>query len=410
MAGLFARLLEEIAPHRAVARAEARVRLEKAKLRSTALQSVRNQYDGAAHSRRTQGWRRTHKDANYELWGAAQILAQTARDMVRNNPYAERAVSAIATDLVGTGITFQVIGADGKPRDDLQALAKAHFETTACDADGRNNLYGLQLLAARTVVESGSVLARNRGRFSRDPYPVPFQIQMLEPDYLDQSRNGLLEKGQYVSGIQFDQLGNRQAYWIFPNHPGAIASQGMIARPIPAEQMLHIFRQDRPGQQVGATWFAPVIVSMRDWAEYQDGQLLRQKIAGSWAVFRIGAEGENGEAPNSDELSSFIEPGMIEDLPTGAKVEFPSPPAVDGYADFAKISIRTFATGMNLPYDIFGDLEGVNYSSGRIGRIQYYRQLDAWTWQMLIPQFCDGIATWFFNAARLKGFSTTDAR
>jgi len=396
MAGMLDRLIGALSPERAVAR-------EKAKLRLTALRNVRNQYDGAAFSRRTQGWRRNSKDANYELVGAAQVLAQTARDMVRNNPYAERAVSAIATDLVGTGITFQVLR-NGEPDAELQALAVSHFETTACDADGRHNLYGLQLLAARSVVESGAVLARYRPRFSRDGLPVPFQIQLLEPDYLDQARNGLLEKGQYVSGIQFDQIGNRQAYWLFPNHPGAITSQGMIANPIPADQIIHVYRQDRPGQQHGASWFAPVIMSMRDFADYQDGQLLRQKIAGSWAVFRIGMEGLDGDADtDADDRSSFVEPGMIEDLPSGADVKFAAPPGVEGYADFAKISVRTFATGMNLPYDIFGDLEGVNFSSGRIGRIQYNRQLDAWTWQMLIPQFCDGAAAWFFRAAQLLG-------
>lgn len=407
MAGMWGRILAAVAPHRAAKRAEALVRVERAELRRAALRSVRNQYDGASYSRRTQGWRRSAKDANYELLGSASVLAVTARDMVRNNPYAERAVSAIATDLVGTGITFQVMR-NGEPDEALTGLAKLHFETTACDADGRQNLYGLQLQAARTIVESGAVLARYRPRFAKDGLPVPFQVQMLEPDYLDSNRNGLLDKGMYVSGIQFDAIGNRQYYWLFPNHPGAIAAQGMIAKPVPAADITHVFRQDRPGQQHGASWFAPVIMSMREFAEYQDGQLLRQKIAGSWAVFRIGADGEDAapDATDGPDRSDFIEPGMIEDLAPGAKVEFADPPGVEGYADFVKISVRTFATGLNLPYDIFGDLEGVNFSSGRIGRIQYHRQLDSWTWNMLIPQFCVPVGEWFFRAARLLGHNT----
>lgn len=400
-ASLIDRAIAAIAPARALARESARLKL-------SAARGLRAQYDGAAFSRRTQGWRRTHKDANYELMGSASVLAMTARDMVRNNPYAERAVSAIATDLVGTGITFQVLR-DGRPDADMTALAKRHLESTDCDADGRHNIYGLQLLAARAIVESGAVLARYRPRFARDRLTVPFQIQMLEPDYLDATRNGLFDRGTYVSGIQFDQLGNRVTYWLFPNHPGAIASQGMIASPIPESDVLHCYRLDRPGQQHGASWFAPVIMSMRDFADYQDGQLLRQKIAGSWAVFRIGMEGLDGDLDQPDPagFADFIEPGMIEDLPSGADVKFAAPPGVEGYADFAKISVRTFATGLNLPYDIFGDLEGVNFSSGRIGRIQYNRQLDAWTWQMLVPQFCDGAAAWFFRAAELTGADVT---
>ncbi len=402
MPGRLSRILAAVAPSYAASRAEARVRFEKAETQRASLRSVRNQYDGATHSRRSQGWRRTGRDANAELAGAAQILAQTARDMVRNNPYAERAVSAIASDLVGTGITFEVLR-NGEPDVGLTALAKEHFETTVCDADGRSNLYGLQLLAARTVVESGSVLARNRPRFARDGLPVPFQIQLLEPDHLDANRNGVFTGGTYLSGIQFDQLGNRQSYWLFPEHPGAMNVRSLQPTPIPARDVLHVFRQDRPGQHHGASWFAPVILAMREFADYQDAQLLRQKIAASWAVFRIGMEGDDGDYDPEADRSSFVEPGAIEDLPMGADIKFANPPGVEGYVDFTKISVRTFATGMNLPYDVFGDLEAVNFSSGRIGRIAYNRQLDSWTWNMLIPQFCEPAGQWFLRAAQLKG-------
>lgn len=382
---------------------------EKARLKMDVTRGLRNEYDGATRSRRSQGWRRTSKDANYELLGAAQILAETARDMVRNNPYAERAVSAIACDVVGAGITFEVMRG-GKPDAELTKLAKKHFESTDCDADGRNNLYGLQLLAMRTIVESGSVLARFRPRFARDGLTLPFQIQLLEPDFLDRSRNGLLTDGSYVGGIEFDQIGNRKNYWMFKNHPGAIATQGLLATPIVARDVVHCFRMDRPGQQHGASWFAPVVMSMRDFADYQDAQILRQKIAASWAVFITGDEDASGAGAPKDDNDPIesVEPGMIEHLPYGKDVKFATPPGVEGYADFTKISVRTFATGLNLPYDIFGDLEGVNFSSGRIGRMQYYRQLGAWQWSLLIPQFCEGVGQWFLRVAAQAGHDVSD--
>lgn len=392
MSNLLDRIIGAVSPERGEARARARLRI-------SALQQARAQYDGATHGRRAQGWRRTNKDANHELMGAAQVLAATARDMVRNNPYAERAVSAIATDIVGTGITFEV-HRNGKPDAELTALAKEHLESTRCDADGRNNFYGLQLLTARTVVESGACLARLRPRYVSDGLPVPFQIQLLEPDYLDTQRNGLILGGAYVAGIELDQLGDRRRYWLFPQHPGAIASQGMIANPIPARDVLHVYRVDRPGQQHGASWFAPVILAMRDFADYQDAQLMRQKVAASFAVFITDPD---GDGTSDDDPLEYVEPGIVEHLAGGKDVKFADPPGVDGYADFAKIGIRTFATGLNLPYDIFGDLSDSNFSQARIGRIQYHRQLDAWTWQMLIPQLCDGVGAWFLRCAQMIG-------
>lgn len=63
MAGIVGRAIAAIAPRFAADRAEALVRLEKAQTQRASLQGIRAQYDGATHSRRSQGWRRTGKDA-----------------------------------------------------------------------------------------------------------------------------------------------------------------------------------------------------------------------------------------------------------------------------------------------------------------------------------------------------------
>jgi hypothetical protein len=78
------------------------------------------------------------------------------------------------------------------------------------------DLYGLQLQAARTIVESGAVIARRRWRKASDRLPVPFQIQVLEPDYIDPSKHGPLDSapgvqgGFVVNGVQFNPIGKRE--------------------------------------------------------------------------------------------------------------------------------------------------------------------------------------------------------
>ena len=150
----------------------------------------RAEYDGATFGRRAAGWRRTQRDANAELSPAVMAaLRGIARDLVRNNPFAARGVATIANNMVGTGITFQVYR-NGKIDDALNKKARAHFDTSACDSGGRHDLYGLQLQAARTIVESGAVVMRRRWRRLSDRLPLPVQLQVLEPDYIDPSKHG----------------------------------------------------------------------------------------------------------------------------------------------------------------------------------------------------------------------------
>jgi capsid protein len=68
---------------------------------------------------------------------------------------------------------------------------KAWAGTTACDADGRHDFYGLQKLVMRAIVESGEVLVRRRFRLPEDGLPIPMQLQILEADYIDTSRTGI---------------------------------------------------------------------------------------------------------------------------------------------------------------------------------------------------------------------------
>jgi capsid protein len=49
----------------------------------------------------------------------------------------------------------------------------------------------------------------------------PLQLQIVETDLLDASRNGdLADGGRILQGVEFDAIGRRRAYWLFAQHPG----------------------------------------------------------------------------------------------------------------------------------------------------------------------------------------------
>lgn len=382
---------------------------------------ARAEYDGATFGRRSAGWRRTQRDANGELSPAVTAaLRGIARDLVRNNPFAARGVATIANNLVGTGITFQVYR-NGVIDDRLNKIARQHFDTKSCDASGRHDLYGLQLQAARTIVESGAVVLRRRWRRLSDRLPLPFQMQVLEPDYIDPSKHGPLAAapgvngGFLINGVQFTPIGAREGYWLYNGHPGSGRTTSLGSTFIPAVDIAHVFRADRPEMEHGATWLAPIVLRMKDFADFEDAQLTRQKLASAFVGVVTGDDEGNtipgiatDDAVEDREPLDYVEPGTFQYLRPGEEVSFSSPPGVDGYADYTKVSLRAVAAGLGVPYEaLTGDLSNVNFSSGRMGWLEYQRSLATWQWTMFIPQFCGSVATWMIDALAMVGEDVT---
>lgn len=349
-------------------------------------------YDVEQPGRRTKSLRPNALDAD----GATdrrRRIAFIARDMVRNNPIALRAQSVVTGNVVGDGVIPALFGASERSRRRFEALVKAHLDTTAVDADGRCNLYGLQRLAMNAVCADGEVLIRIRRRPAADGMALPFQLQMLEADYIDESKETLASPIDGVTirqGIEYDARGRRLAYWLFDDHPGAARLNSSRSRRVPASEVIHVYRQDRPGQQRGVSWLAPVAMQLQDLADYLDAQLVRQKIAACLAGFRTTEDGEP-ETSAADPLAK-LSPGAIYQLSPGEDIRFSDPPQVTGLTEFTTASLRAIAGGIGITYEaLTGDLGGVNYSSGRMGRMEMDRNVSAWQWLMLIPQMMDPI-------------------
>jgi lambda family phage portal protein len=394
--GILERAIGAVAPGWAEQRERSRLKLDR-------ISRARAEYDGATKGRRAEGWRRRGTDANSEIGRAAKLLRDIARDMVRNNGHASRALAVLAANTIGTGITFQV-KRDGKVDDRLQAIAKRHLESTEIDADGRHDLFGLQNLAFRAMAEGGAAIIRFRQRRLSDGLVLPFQIQVLEADYLDDRKHGRITTGSYIHGVEFDLIGRRTAYWLFTDHPGSSIGVTIASRPTPARDVIHLFRADRPGQQHGASWFAPVILRAQDFRDFEDAELVRQKLA----ACHVGViHGETEDEVGSDPIDT-LEPGLIWHAPDGRDITFNSPPQNNSYEAYTKVSLRALAVGMNIsPHSLTGDLSDLNFSSGRLGWQDDQRQVDAWQWLTFIPQFCAGVGGWLLRTLALTGEDVT---
>ena len=391
-----------LSPQRALRRQRARV----------AMGVIARHYEASATSRRTQGWYRTATDANSAIGPSLAKLRDAARDLVRNNPYAESALTTIADQAVSWGLV---------PAEGARLDAWTRWSTTTdCDADGRHDLAGLQKLVMRTTVEAGEVLVRRRMRRLEDGFALPLQIQILEPDHLDATKDApsLTGGGCIVQGVEFDVLGRRVAYHLYRTHPGAAVSLtgstfGGSVR-VPASEIRHVFKSSRPGQVRGPSWFAPVLLRFKDFDEMEDATLMTQKIAALLSVITTDTNGDSPGLGTVDDTTTpgidSLEPGMILNLQPGRDVHVVSPPSTSNYDAYAKTQLRAIATGLGVSYeDLTGDYGELSFSAARMSRLRHLAHIEDWRWRILVPQFLNPVWAWAMEASEMMGLPTVAA-
>jgi lambda family phage portal protein len=401
-------LISLVAPREAVRRYTARLQLDQLR-----------RYDGAGRGRRTENWstRRTSADAATAV-GFAD-MRDRSRDLVRNNPYAQRIITLWETALIGHGWSFKAKagrrngGARGqRATDEFRLWA---MDPKQCDWDGLANFDGLVAKAVRSWKESGEVLLRMRvpdsGRMKQLGLRIPMQLQVLEADWISEDQDGLQmagmsEGGWTHRGIEYDKDGTRINYWLYNHHPGEAMVKVVSpeASRVPAEDIIHLFSADRPGQTRGVTCLAPVIMTLRDLDDYMDAQLLKQKISACMTGIIVDVDGAGDQ---KSDVSDRIEPGAMARLGPGQDIRFSSPPSVGEIDKIMRTYLLRLSIGGNVPYELLtGDFQGTNFSAGRLGWQSFNKQTVCDQWQVLEPVCFNRVAGWWFRAASIAGIST----
>lgn len=375
-------------------------------------------YEAAASGRRTSGWIAGATSANSETLGGLTALRNRSRDLVRNDEYAPAAVASIESRMVGEGIRATARVANDRDQDKADAAQQAWnewAETAVCDADGEQDFYGLEGLAIRSIVEGGETLVRRRFRRQTDGFTVPMQLQLLEGDHLDETADGTLQGGsRVVQGVEFDGIGRRTFYHLFKNHPGDMRAFSSSERSrVRAADILHLRRIDRIGQVRGIPWGAPVLLRLRDLNDTFDARVLREKIANCFTVFVRDIDPSLGDTEDPDQLDGYpidkLEPGLIEHLPANRQVEIAQPPHVEGFREFADVSLHGVAAGFLVPYEeLTGDLSRVSFISGRMGVLGYQARIGTWRSRFFYPMFLRRVWSWFMEAAQVRGILDPD--
>jgi lambda family phage portal protein len=338
-------------------------------------------------------------------------LKARSRDLTQNNTYARRAVQAIANNTVGTGIQPVCENIEGKNSERLMKYWRSWAHNRVCDFDGLTNFWGLQKMVMRMVVQDGEVIIRKRATTDKK---YPLKLQVVSSDFIDSSRDESIELsdgGGYITqGFEFNKDGQRVAVFLFDRHPSERYAE---SKRVSLTDCIHVFLPEFAGQVRGVPWSSASMRRLKDYDDYEDAELVRQKIAACYMGFITDPQGSATAYSTQEniDVAERFEPGMIEVLSPGKTIEFASPPVTQGYSDYARKVLQGAAAGYGISYEVLtGDLSGVNFSSGRMGWLEFQRNINEWQSQMLIPMFCDVVWDWFSAYAAVKGVITQNQR
>ncbi|MBF0127391.1 MAG: phage portal protein [Magnetococcales bacterium] len=399
--------MQELELHHAKTRTDMQtLALRRASTRN-AIRAQRRGYDGAKTGRHVDGWVTASIDSDAEIAKASGRVRDRARDLVRNNPFAAKAVMVHASYMVGSGITPNPKG-ETEELDSQVTNAWNDFAEN-CDVDGRTTFYGIQNLMVRSMVESGECLLQFVRKPSTFQPSLPLQLRVLECDHIDSTRDKNLPGGGFIqNGIEFDSFGTRVAYWLFPRHPGSARMGGsMQSIRVVANDIVHLFDRARPGQNRGVSWFAPVMLRMRDLDDYDLSELIRKKMESSVTALVTGApapDSTGGETDAEGRKIEGLEPGMVQYLEPGEDIRFTQPVSVSGYAEYVSVLNHAVAAGLGIPYELMtGDLSKISFSSVRAGFLAFRRLMSSKQNLLLIPQLCQPVWKQFLPAAQVSG-------
>jgi lambda family phage portal protein len=368
-------------------------------------------YEGAS---KKDGWnpRRPGASANTDHQMDSSALRIRARSLVQNVPYIAQGLSSLVANVIGTGLVPRSLASNAAAIDKLW-----NQWTQVADADGRFDLYGLQAAAYRAMEQDGECLIRLRPRRPEDRLPVPLQIQLLEIDWLDSSKNATIKGNIITNGIEYDSLGTVVAYWLYDQHPGEtgnIRTARTQSRPVPAANIIHFYNPARPGQGRGITRLAPVIARVRDLSVYEDAEMARKNLETRLAVIASGDPSKMGSFNPEDARTEAeirkdgnlgsLSGGNIIQVPSGLNMEVVQPNIAPGYVDYVKHQLHLIAAGMGITYEMLtGDVKEVNFSSARVALLEFRRNAEQLQWLCIIPRLCNPLWSAFLEAASLSG-------
>jgi lambda family phage portal protein len=374
----------------------------------------RSVFAGAQQNRLTNDWFAQWMSGRQELRYELRLLRMRSRELCRNNPYAKRLLNLIAQNVVGPdGIDCEPDNetAGGKPYDALNESIETAWDLWSrpeyCTVDGLYSWRELLALIVQTEYRDGEVFLR-KVKYADNPFG--FSLQLLDADQFDESyeRAPSANQNGINMGVEFDRYGRPVAYWMWSTHPSDTLEAGTRQRlRIPADEIIHYFEPQRPGQLRGVPKLAPSMFSLKLLEGYFDAEITAARTAAAkmgWIQPSMDAPGPDPDDAGQQNQPLDAAAGVIERLGAGETFQGWDPTHPSGnFSPFVSTVLHQIASGFNVSHAaLTTDLNGVSFSSIRTGTLDEhdgYRMQQ----QRVIGGICDPVYATWLPMAQLAG-------
>lgn len=286
---------------------------------------------------------------------------------VANNGYLKGMVKTRQIDLIGTGPKLQILSDDNVASQEVEEA----WRNWVCDT---NMAAKLRLLVSEWDVsgEGFALMVTN----SRSPNPVKLDLQVLSIEQIADISDE--ERYQY-EGITYDEYGNPIFYEVLTQHPGGDTSLiGGDSESVPAENVIHLYTQERAGQLRGVSGLVASLMPAALLRNYTLAVVKAANIAAAIS-FLLHTE-EVGEDATACEPYDVVdlEAGTGMALPDGYKAtQLKAEQPTDTFREFKTEMLNEVGRPLVMPrLKASGDASQYNYSSGRLDGQEYYHGID----------------------------------
>ncbi|MBW2024379.1 MAG: phage portal protein [Deltaproteobacteria bacterium] len=353
-------------------------------------------FDAAAINRLLNDWVTTSKSIDQDLKnGVLKILRARSRDLCQNNDYGRKFLNLLATNVVGpNGIRLQSkvyrppnsrgkVVLDGPANEQIERAWRKWCKKGNCTVDGQLGFVDVQKLIIKTAGRDGEALIRIVRNF---PNEFGFAIQILDPARLDEDKND--NRQNITLGVQKDEWGRPINYYIVSQDAvdGYYESIVYDHEILPAEEIIHLYIIEHPGQSRGVPWPITALKRLHMLGNYEESELVASRIAAAKMGFFINPDGSLYPGDDTDSLGNVVtevSPGKFEQLPAGWDFKaFDVDHPTTAFEDFIKAILKGAAAGLNVSYaSLANDMADANYSSTRHATLEerdHWMSLQRW--------------------------------